>query len=92
VSAFFLLCAIIIAVLWLIISFKRKIVMRGAFIIGLAVVLLIIGILVMKNMGVDNSSGVTGTQAENYTERAKNAADEATERIKDIREQASRSE
>jgi len=66
--------------------------MRGAFIIGLAVVLLVIGILVMKNMGVDSSSGVTETQAENYTERAKNAADEATERIKDIREQASKSE
>jgi len=66
--------------------------MRGALIIGLAVVLLIIGILVMKNMGVDNSSGVTETQAKSYTERAKNAADEATERIKDIREQASRSE
>jgi len=66
--------------------------MRGAFIIGLAVVLLIIGILVMKNMGVDSSSGVTETQAENYTERARNAADEATERIKDIREQASKSE
>ena len=66
--------------------------MRGALIIGLAVVLLIIGILVMKNMGVDNPSGVTETQAEKYTERAKNAADEATERIKDIREQVSRSE
>ncbi len=66
--------------------------MRGALIIGLAVVLLIIGILVMKNMGVDNSSGVTETQTEKYTERAKNTADEATERIKDIREQVSRSE
>jgi len=66
--------------------------MRGAFIIGLAVVLLIIGILVMKNMGVDSSSGITETQAENYTERARNAADEATERINDISEQASKSE
>ena len=66
--------------------------MRGAFIIGLAVVLLIIGILVMKNMGVDSSSGVTETQAKNYTERARNAADEATVRIKDISEQASKSD
>ena len=66
--------------------------MRGAFIIGLAVVLLIIGILVMKNMGVDSSSGITETQAKNYTERARNAADEATERIKDISEQASKSD
>ena len=66
--------------------------MRGVFIIGLVVVLLIIGILVMKNMGVDRSGGVTETQAENYTERARDAADEATERIKDISKQASKSE
>ena len=66
--------------------------MRGVFIIGLVVVLLVIGILVMKNMGVDSSSGVTETQAENYTERARDAADEATERIKDLSEQATKSE
>jgi hypothetical protein len=66
--------------------------MRGALIIGLVVVLLIIGILVMKNMGVDNQSGVTETQAKKYTERAENAADEATERIKDIQEQLPGSE
>jgi len=61
--------------------------MRGALFIGLAVVLLIVGILVTKNMGVDNSSGVTKTQAEKYTERAESAADKAKERIKDISEQ-----
>jgi hypothetical protein len=66
--------------------------MRGAFIIGLVVVSLIIGILVMKNMGVDNSTGITETQAENYTERARDAAAGATQRIKDISAQASRSE
>ena len=66
--------------------------MRGAFIIGLVVVLLVIGILVMKNMGVDNSSGITETQAEDYTERAREAADEAAERIKDISERAAKSE
>ncbi len=61
--------------------------MRGALFIGLAVVLLIVGILVTKNMGVDNSSGVTKTQAKKYTERAESAADRAKERIKDISEQ-----
>ena len=66
--------------------------MRGVFIIGLVVALMIIGILVMKNMGVDSSSGITETQAENYTERAKDAADEAAERIKDISERAAKSE
>jgi uncharacterized protein YxeA len=66
--------------------------MRGALIIGLAVVLLIIGILVMKNMGVDNSSTVIKTQAEKYTQRAKSAADKTRARIKVIREQAPGSE
>ena len=66
--------------------------MRGVFIIGVVVVLLIIGILVIKNMGVDKSSSVTETQAESYTERARDAADEATDKIKDISEQASKSE
>jgi len=66
--------------------------MRGALIIGLAVVLLIIGILVMKNMGVDHPSGVTETQAEKYTERAKSAADQVHERINDISEQVPGSE
>jgi hypothetical protein len=72
--------------------FKRKIVMRGALIIGIVVVLLIIAILVMKNMGVDNRGGVTGTQVEKYTERAKSAADKANERIKDIGKQLPGSE
>lgn len=66
--------------------------MRGAFIIGLVIVLLVIGILVMKNMGVDDSNGITETQAENYTERARDAADEATERIQDISEQAAKAQ
>jgi predicted metalloprotease len=66
--------------------------MRGALIIGLAVVLLIIGILVMKNMGGDNPSGVTKTQAKQYTERAKSAADKTHARIKGTREQMPGSE
>jgi uncharacterized protein YxeA len=63
--------------------------MRGALIIGLAIVLLIIAILVMKNMGVDNPSPVTKKQAEKYTQQAKSAADTANQRINDIRKQAS---
>ena len=62
--------------------------MRGAFIIGLAVVLLIIGLLVMKNMGVDNSSGVTETQGKKYIERAESAADNVKERLRDINKRA----
>jgi len=66
--------------------------MRGALVIGLVVVLLIIGFLVMKNMGVDNPSGVTETQTGKYIERAESTADNATERIKDIGERVHGSE
>jgi Na+-transporting methylmalonyl-CoA/oxaloacetate decarboxylase gamma subunit len=66
--------------------------MRGVLIIGMVVSLLIIGILVMKNMGVDRSTGVIETQTKQYTETAKSIADEANERTKELREQMSRAE
>ncbi len=66
--------------------------MRGVLIIGMVVSLLIIGILVMKNMGVDSSTGVIETQTKQYTQRAKSIADEANERTKELREQMSRAE
>jgi Na+-transporting methylmalonyl-CoA/oxaloacetate decarboxylase gamma subunit len=71
------------------IKIKRRIVMRGALLIGLTIVLLIIGILVMKNMGVDNSAGTTMTQAVKHTKRAESAADKANERIKDLSKKVS---
>ena len=71
------------------INVKRRIVMRGALLIGLTIVVLIIGILVMKNMGVDNSTGTTMTQAVKHTKRAESAADKANERIKDLSNQVS---
>jgi hypothetical protein len=72
------------AVLRLRINLKRRIVMRGALLIGLTIVLLIIGILVMKNMGVDNSTGTTERQALTHAKRAESAADKANERIRDL--------
>jgi len=66
--------------------------MREALLICLTVVLLIIGILVIKNMGVDNSSGVTKTGAEKYTDRAENAAVKTEARIKDTNALVSGSE
>jgi hypothetical protein len=75
--------------LFVTVTLKRRIVMRGALLIGLTVVLLIIGILVMKNMGVDNSTGTTERQALTHTKRAENAADKANERIKDLTLQVS---
>ena len=64
--------------------------MRGALIIVMAVSLLIVGILVMKNMGVDKSPAVIETQTKQYKESAKRFADEADERTNDLLEQMNR--
>ena len=64
--------------------------MRGALIIVMAVSLLIVGILVLKNMGVDQSPDVIETQAKQVTESAKSVADEADERTKELREEMKR--
>ena len=64
--------------------------MRGAMIIVMAVSLLVVGILVMKNMGVDRSPGVIETQTKQYTESAKSMADEANQRTNDLREKMNR--
>ena len=66
--------------------------MRGVLIIVMVFSLLIIGILVMKNMGVDSSTGVIETQTKQYTESAKSIADEANERANALREQMNRAE
>ena len=61
--------------------------MRGSLLIGLAVVLLIIGILVIKNMGADGSSGVQKSQTEAYIDKANNAADDVNKRLQGIKKQ-----
>lgn len=64
--------------------------MRGALIIIMAVSLLIVGILVMKNMGVEKSTAVTETQTTQVTESVKSVADEADERTKALLERIDR--
>ena len=59
--------------------------MRGTLFIGFAVVLLIVGLLIMKNMGVDNKSANQETQAEVSMEKAKSAVDDVNKRLKDIK-------
>ncbi len=59
--------------------------MRGTMLIGLAVVLLIVGILVIKNMGADKPGGVQESQTKAYMEKAENAADDVNKRLKDIK-------
>ena len=61
--------------------------MRGTMLIGLAVVLLIIGLLVMKNMGADKPGGVQESQTKEYMEKAKTAAADVDKRLKDIKKQ-----
>ena len=64
--------------------------MRGALIIIMAVSLLIVGILVMKNMGVEKSNAVIETQTKQVTESVKSFADEADERTKALLERIDR--
>ncbi|MDH3956895.1 MAG: hypothetical protein OET81_09395 [Desulfobacteraceae bacterium] len=64
--------------------------MRGALIIVMAVSLLIVGILVMKNMGVDRSTGVIETQTKQVIESTKSMADEANENTNALREKMNR--
>ena len=58
--------------------------MRGAMLIGLAVVLLIIGILSIKNMGADESGRVQESQSEAYIEKAQTATDDINKRLEGI--------
>ena len=66
--------------------------MRGVMIIGLVVVSLIIGLLVIKNMGVDSSGGITETQAKNYIEKAERTADKVNDRVQKFNKRAIQSE
>lgn len=62
--------------------------MRGAYLIGIVVVLLIIGYLIMKNMGVDNQSDIRETQTKAYMEKADKAADDLNQKYQDIKKKA----
>jgi len=59
--------------------------MRGALLIGTVVVLLIIGLLIMKNMGVENPAGDPETQTEVYVEEARNVAKDVDKKLKKIK-------
>ena len=63
--------------------------MRGALIIIMALSLLIVGILVMKNMGVDRPADVIETQTKQNIGSAKSIADEANGKTEDLRKQMS---
>lgn len=58
--------------------------MRALMMAGLLVVLLIIGILAMKNMGVRTVDGQAETQARDYIERAEDASDAVEEKMQTL--------
>lgn len=60
--------------------------MRGAFLVGILVVLLIIGFLVMKNMGGEQSAGVTGTGAKQTIQKAETAAKNVGKEMKSLQD------
>ena len=62
--------------------------MRGIFIVGLLIVSLIVGFLVIKNMGADKSGSVTKTQTKQYMQKAEGAADSLNKSLNDLSKQA----
>jgi hypothetical protein len=66
--------------------------MRGALMIVVVITLLIIGVLVMKNMGTDPSESMTPSQARQTIDRAQDAAEDAAEKMGLTQQQLDRSE
>ena len=62
--------------------------MRGTIIIGLLIVSLIVGVLVVKNMGTDSSNGITQSKAKSYVEKAENTASDVSKKLDGYKKQA----
>jgi hypothetical protein len=60
--------------------------MRGVLMIALIIAMLIVGILVIKNMGVDFSDDKYEAEKTKIIERAKETAEEAEEKIDRIKQ------
>ena len=60
--------------------------MRGALMIGLVIVLLIIGMLVMKNMGAGTSDNAAHTEAKKHIQHAEEVAEETAQKMGKIKE------
>lgn len=66
--------------------------MRGALMVVVVITLLIVGVLVMKNMGAGPSGGMTPSQAKQTIDRAEDAAERATGKMGLTQQQLDRSE
>ena len=62
--------------------------MRGTMLVCLAVVLLVVAILVMKNLGGGEAGRVDDTHSKQYIDRAQGAAEAVNSRIEDISRRA----
>ena len=65
--------------------------MRGALMIVVVITLLIVGVLVLKNMGAGPAGGSTPSEAKQTIDRAEEAAEEAAEKIGSIQKKLERS-
>ena len=65
--------------------------MRGALMVMVVITLLIVGVLVMKNMGAGPAGGTTPSEARQTIDRAEDAADEAAEKIGSMQRKLERS-
>ena len=66
--------------------------MRGALMIGVVITLLIVGVLVMKNMGAGPTGDMTPSRAKQTIDRAQDAAEEAAGKMGLTQQQLDRSE
>jgi hypothetical protein len=60
--------------------------MRGALTIALVIAMLVVGILVVKNMGVDFSDDKYEAEKTKIIERAKDTAEEVEEKIESLKQ------
>lgn len=66
--------------------------MRGALMVVVVITLLVVGVLVIKNMGAGPSGGMTPSGAKQTIERAEDAAEEAAEKLGLTQQQLDKSE
>ena len=66
--------------------------MRGALMIVVVITLLIVGVLVMKNMGAGPSGSMTPSQAKQTIDRAQDAAENAAGKMGLTQQQLDKSE
>lgn len=65
--------------------------MRGALMVVVVITLLVVGVLVIKNMGAGPSGSMTPSQARQTIERAEDAAEKAAAKMGSTRQHLDRS-